>query len=401
VRLALVGAFPFPLAQGSQVYFAEQGRALADAGARVTIVCYGRGTPDGGASGAGTPRCGATQAPGVDAAARPAAARIERITTPRALTPRRLGSGASPAKPIADAALAAALVAAHRCCGFDAVLAHNAEAAVVALAVRPLLRRPVVYVAHTLWAHELAAHLPPRWGAAAGRIPSRLGALLDACLARRADAVIAVSTAGARRLGAHARGPVVCLPPSLRPEPEPTPDAVASTCRRHGLAPGRYAVYTGNLDRYQALDVLVSAAALLRAPVVVATHAGGTAPAPLRTVHVADSAEARRLLFGAGVALLPRRAPGGFPVKLLNYLEARRPVVARAGVADGLVDGRSAWLVADDASPGAFAEAVEALLADPVRAERLGAAGRAHLEAAHAPAPLAERTLALVARLVG
>jgi hypothetical protein len=59
------------------------------------------------------------------------------------LSPRKLASGPSPAKPFADLALAASLARAHRRTPFDAVLAHNAEAALAALLVRPLLQRPV------------------------------------------------------------------------------------------------------------------------------------------------------------------------------------------------------------------------------------------------------------------
>jgi hypothetical protein len=39
VHVALVGAFAFPYPQGSQVFFAQQARALMAAGARVTLVC--------------------------------------------------------------------------------------------------------------------------------------------------------------------------------------------------------------------------------------------------------------------------------------------------------------------------------------------------------------------------
>jgi glycosyltransferase involved in cell wall biosynthesis len=323
------------------------------------------------------------------------------VRVPAALSPGRLGSGPSPAKPIADLALAAALVREHRRRAVDAVLAHNAEAALAALAVRPLLRRPVVYVAHTLWRHELAAWAPARAARRLAAPLARLGAGLDAALARRSDAVIALSQAAAAALAASARGPVAVLPPALAPAADPMPGDVSAACARHGLVPGRFALYAGNLDRYQELDRLAAAAERVRAPVVVATHAAERAPAPLRTVHAPDPGEARLLTFGAGVALLPRRAPGGFPVKLLNYLEARRAVVAHRQLAEGLVHDESAWLLGDGATPGDWAAAIDALLADPARAARLGAGGRAVLERAHRPAALARETLALLATLGG
>jgi hypothetical protein len=63
--------------------------------------------------------------------------------------------------------------------------------------------------------------------------------------------------------------------------------------------------------------------------VVVATpQADGDAMAPSRVLRPAEFAETRRLAFGAAVAMLPRRIPGGFPIKLLNYMKAGREVLA-------------------------------------------------------------------------
>jgi len=368
VHLALVGAFPFPYPQGSQVCFAEQARALQAAGARVTLVCYGRG-----------------------AGAMPADLALVRAP----LTPRKLGSGPSLAKPLADLAVAASLLAAHRRTPFDAVLAHNAEAALAALLVRPLMQRPVAYVAHTILADELATYARPDFAPAL----RWLGARIDRHIARRADAVIALARSGERDLSRHARGPVLRIPPGLAVRLAPTPEAIAAACDRHRLEVGRYALYAGNLDGYQDLAALAVAAREIAAPVVVATHGVGTAAAPLRTVHVHDAEEVRALTFGAGVTLLARCAAGGFPIKLLNYMEASRAIVARASVADTLTHEHSAWLVADDAKPAAWSAAVNALLADPARAAQLGAEARRTLEREHDPIVLARDVLALLASL--
>ena len=367
MHVALVGAFAFPYPQGSQVFFAQQARALMTEGARVTLVCYGRG------EGA-------------------APHDLTLVRTP--LSPRKLASGPSPAKPFADLALAASLARAHRRTPFDAVLAHNAEAALAALLVRPLLQRPVVYVAHTILAYELASYAPPRFAPAL----RGLGARIDHHVARRADAVIALAHAGERALTPSARGPVLRIPPGLAPGRAPAPEAIAAACRRHRLAPGGYALYAGNLDAYQDLAALAAAAREIGVPVVVATHASADAPAPLRTVHVGDAGEARLLTFGAAVTLLARRVAGGFPIKLLNYMEASRAIVARASVAESLVHQRSAWILADDAPPAAWAAAVNALLADPAGTARLGAEARRTLEREHDPAALARDVLVLLAR---
>lgn len=369
LHLALVGAFPFPFPQGSQVYFAEQARALVAAGARVTLICYGTGE---GAAPADLPL---VRAP---------------------FAPHRLDSGPSLGKPLADLALAATLVRTHRRDAFDAVLAHNAEAALAALLARRTTRIPVVYVAHTVLRHELETYA----GARCAPPLRALGGGIDRFVARRADAVIALSRAGERELAPHARGPCVLVPPALAPRPAPSPDRIATTCERFGVTPGRYALYAGNLDGYQELGLLAAAAVRTNVPMLVATHAAGAAPAPLVTAPVADAGEARALTFGAGAALLARRAPGGLPIKLLNYMEAGRAIVARASIADPLVHDHSGWLVSDAASAQAWADAVSALLADPVLAARLGAAARRTLEAEHDPASLARRVIDLVELIV-
>ncbi len=365
MHLALLGAFPFPYPQGSQVFFAEQARALQAAGARVTLLCYGRGEG-------------------------PLPCDLEVVRAP--LAPRKLVSGPSPAKPVADLALAATLMRAHRRAPFDAVIAHNAEAALAALLARTAMRRPVVYVAHTILAFELETYAPARFAPALRRV----GAAIDRAVARRADAVIALARAGERALAPHARGPVRSIPPALAPGPPPAPEAIAAVCARHGLAVGRYALYAGNLDGYQDLSVLAAAARSIDAPVVAATHGARRAPAPLRTVRVADAAEVRLLTFGAGVTLLARSAAGGFPIKLLNYMEAARAIVARASVADPLEHDRSGWLLPDGAPDSAWAGAVNALLADPARAARLGSEARRTLEREHDPSGAARAVLALV-----
>jgi glycosyltransferase involved in cell wall biosynthesis len=350
LRLALLGAFAFPAPLGSQRFFAEQAEALAAAGAEVERFTYA-------ATGA----------------------------TLRGFDPRKLA---------ADRALGRALVAAHRKRGFDAVLAHNAEAALVALALKRRLGIPVVYVAHTLWAEELETWL----GARAGPLARAAGRALDRALARSLDALLVLSEAARRALAPEARGPLARIAPGHTPEPAPAPDAVAGACRRHGLAPGGFAVYAGNLDRYQALDVLDAAAAREPGiPVVVATHDVRRARfARLRVVEVGSIQEMRCLVHGAAVALLPRQSLGGFPIKLLHAMEAGRAIVARRGVADTLVHGESAWLVADDAGPEDFAEALRALAADPALRARLGAAARSALATHHAWPARAGETLALV-----
>jgi glycosyltransferase involved in cell wall biosynthesis len=368
LRLALIGAFAFPLAQGSQLYARDQALALRAAGADVTLFCYGAGSgPD------------------------PAGLPLVRI--PRLLTPRRLRAGPSLGKPLADAALVAALVRAQRARPFDLALAHNGEAGLVALCARSATGLRFVYVAHTLLGLELSSY------AAAALRPAldRAGRRIDRMLAARADGVLALSSEAAKQLGAEARGPLAVIPPGLDPAPEPAAEEIARACARFGLTPGGFALYAGNLDAYQELpDLAAAARRLAPLPVVVATQQPeGSAPAPLRLLRPAGALEERALVCGAAVAVLPRRIPGGFPIKLLNYMEAGRAIVAHAAVASALEHDREAWLLAPGAGPEELAGAIRALERDPARAARLGRGARAALAARFAWPALLERTLAL------
>jgi glycosyltransferase involved in cell wall biosynthesis len=344
---------------------------LLNAGARVTLFCYGHG-------------------------AGPPPPDLELVRTPRWLAPVPLAAGPHPGKPLADAVLLAALLAAQSRRRFDAALAHNGEAAALALMARVSTGTPVVYVAHTLLRHELPSYGPRRFAACL----AGTGEALDAELARRADAVIALSHHSERTLRIPARGPVVRIPPSLPRRVAPSDAEVEAACRRHRLPRGGFVLYTGNLDPYQDLDELAAAARNVPAPVVAATHAhSAAAPEPLRTLRIRHVDEGRRLCFGAGVLVLPRRRPGGFPMKLLNYMEAGRPIVAHRGIADGLQPGRSVWLLEPGATAADLATALRRLLDDVELAARLGREARRQLERCPAGAESAARTLSLVRRV--
>lgn len=94
------------------------------------------------------------------------------------------------------------------------------------------------------------------------------------------------------------------------------------------------------------------------------------------------------------VALAPLRAGGGSRLKILEALDAGRPVVATTigteGLEDLIGDG---VVVADD--PEAMAEAITALLEDSATAAELGARGHAAVKARHSwdrtLAPLLDR----------
>ena len=380
MRILLIGAFPFPYPQGSQVFTVEQARALARSGAQVALATYGRG-----------------EGPLPEGVTDDDSGEVLWIPSSRRFAPRRTRSGPSLNKPVADAALVATVVQAQRKRRFDIALAHNAEAAWVAQVARRVTGLPHVYVAHTLLAQELSAFGRPQHGVALQAI----GAKIDRHVARYADATLALSHAGERALQPWVRGPLRRIPPGLERSTPPSHVERQRACQRLGVTPRGFFLYAGNLDGYQDLALLDAAASQVGPaglPVLVATHdATGADRFDALRVVPCDFWTTRCLALEARALLLPRRRVGGFPIKLLNYLDTGRPVIAHETVAEGLVDGVSARLLPRTAGAEDWADALRGLASQPQTGDRLGAAGREHLESVHDWRAIADQTVALCA----
>ena len=94
---------------------------------------------------------------------------------------------------------------------------------------------------------------------------------------------------------------------------------------------------------------------------------------------VADVPDLRPYLWGAAVYACPMDSGTGIKNKLLEAMAAQAPCVATPLACQGLTTPD--LLVAD--SDEALAEAIVALLRDPARAARIGAAGRAYVRDHH------------------
>jgi glycosyltransferase involved in cell wall biosynthesis len=133
-----------------------------------------------------------------------------------------------------------------------------------------------------------------------------------------------------------------------------------------------------------------------RCPAARLAVAGGGLDAALRArLAAAPGVEVLGLVDDLAGALARARAVvvpiwegGGTRLKVLEALAAARPVVSTPLGASGLAfaDGRHGRLAEEPAALGA---ALAGLLADPVRAAALGAAGRAHAEGFRWPRTLA------------
>jgi glycosyltransferase involved in cell wall biosynthesis len=354
-----VAALPYPSPQGTQAAIGAMLDALVDAGREARLLTY--------AGGAGA-----------------APSRFEIVRLPHGFGDRSLRSGPSIAKLAQDVALAREIARARP----SLVIAHHVEAASAALLSGA---RPIVFVAHTALGPELPTYLP-RFARALAPLASGAGAGLDRALARRADAVLAVSPKLAQRIATEAGVDARWLPV---PWPVPPPiEARERSDARHalGLYPDdEVLLYAGNLDRYQGLGSLLDAHARvaarrprLRLLIATASDAGALAlPRGARVVPLERSEPQRRALHAAADAVVvTRAAEGGLPIKLIDALARGVPVACVRRATAGLsLHGCAAIAPGDD-----LGASIDALLRAPGLGRELADAGRAWVSRELAPA---------------
>lgn len=410
MRLLLVGAFPYPHHQGSQVYFQEQAIALRAAGAEVELLTYGR----------------REDMPPEDPERWRALDGFVHHSPPRDARPRSLRSGPSLAKPRADLALRRALddaIASKSSAGasYDAILAHNLEACVISVLQRVGEGRsltPTIYCVHTLMQNELSAYIKfiknndldhdaagsGPFGGRVKRVIDRLGAGLDRFAGQRADGWIALTRSSARVMRRHSLAPGATIGPPL-----PDPRHRFFDDPGEGSPPAApFFLYAGNLDGYQELHLLEAAARRLARRggsvprIVVASFdpnvlAPGRRWAPgIEPRLVTGEAEMQGLTAAARATIVPRRAVGGFPIKLVNGLAHGTPAITFHDREWGLEDGTNVR-VADPGRPvEGLAEAIAELAENPGLARLMGDNARARYEAAHRPDVTAAQTLDLI-----
>jgi glycosyltransferase involved in cell wall biosynthesis len=306
---------------------------------------------------------------------------------------RALGSGPRPAKLLLDAALLLRLLEVLKRESIEVMHAHNYEAALIGLAARRLTDVPLIYHSHNALAEELPTYFRTR---TARRLAGIVGAVADREVPRRADHCIAICRELVGFLRERGVGPqaIEMIAPGGSPEEFPA-CSVAEAARiraRFGFGERPVLLYTGNLDGYQNLELLLASIGTVRetigdALLVLATHATPRdlpahlrrLPPGVRLVTAGDFATVRDLIQVADLALCPRREWSGFPMKLLNYMAAAKAVVVSAGSAKAVRHGVNGVIVDGD-GPEAFAAAVLDLLRDPGRRRQLGAAARRTVE---------------------
>ena len=169
------------------------------------------------------------------------------------------------------------------------------------------------------------------------------------------------------------------------------PGAAGRLRRRFDLLSGALVIYTGNLEAYQGVDLLVEAAPAVLAghPDTVFVIAGGELDQIKRLRRLVPARFASRVVFvghrpenemvdflmGADVLVSPRSSGTNTPLKLYSYLMAGRAlVVTNRVVHTQVLTGEHAMLA--EPTPEGLASALGLLLGDSARRAELGGSAR-------------------------
>lgn len=357
LRIAMVGACPFPVPQGSQVFLRDNALALQRRGHEVHLVVYG--FPGGGED------CGL---------------RVHRAPNLPGLN--RTRSGPYAAKPVLDLLLAATLRRVVRRERIDIVFAHNYEALLAALLAGV---RPLVYHAHNVMSDELPYYVP--WKGPA----QRLGRWLDHTFPRRADHVCVPH----QRLAGHLVL-LGCDPNRVSVVPPPMDAGCFEAARVRPEIPP--VVYAGNLDPYQNIDLLFRAMNIVRQQIPQARLLIGTAEKRefegAETIPVPNFGALRTFLGQDAVFAVPRVSWSGYPIKVLNAMASGLGIVACESAAYPLMHEDNGLVVPDN-DVQSFADALLRLLSHHRLRAQLGHHARKTIEAHFQPSQVAQQLEAI------
>jgi glycosyltransferase involved in cell wall biosynthesis len=360
LRILFLAPQPFFEVRGTPLAVLALTRALAEEGHSIDLLTFGQGRP--------------VDLPGV------------KHLRSLALGVGRVRPGFSLAKLILDVPFmmqAGWLIAFGR---YDAVHAVE-EAAHLAAPLARLRGLPLVMDVDS----SLAEQLRRKGGAA--RLLLGIVGVLERFALRTSAAVITVCrdlTEGARRQAPQASVFQVEDPPLVDPARPARHAEVDSLRAALKLGSGPVAFYSGNLEPYQGVELLVDA--LPTVPEVQLVVMGGESAeisklggragrsaARCFFVGKRDPEELPRFLALADVVVSPRSSGGNTPFKIYTYLAAGRPIVAtRISTHTQLLDDSLAMLVEPTAE--GLAAGLRAVLADPAAAERRARRGQALIE---------------------
>lgn len=191
--------------------------------------------------------------------------------------------------------------------------------------------------------------------------------------------------------------------PPTRMRTLPNPVAIPDVPLPPPAAADGPVLFVGRLESYKGVDLFVDLARMR--PAVRFVMAGdGSARAAIAAVRSPnltllgklDPAELLRVVRAAACVVVPSLWPEAFGLTAIEALAAGTPVVASrtGGLTEIVRDGIDGHVVAPGDTAG-FAAAVDRLLADPIAARAMGAAGRTHAAASFSEARFGARLVAI------
>jgi colanic acid biosynthesis glycosyl transferase WcaI len=252
-----------------------------------------------------------------------------------------------------------------------------------------------------------------------GSLTARLAAAMERHVLMRADRVSTISPQMCARLADKAvpTDRIVEIRNWARLDAISPLTAPSRYAARWNIAGRHVALYSGNIANKQGIGIVLEAARLLanRADIVFVVCGEGPnrqalvdASVDLPTIQFRDlqpKEDLNDLLGLAAVHLLPQLEGAAdlvLPSKLTNMLASGRPVVATATVGTGLaIEAEGCGIVTPPGDAAAFANAIAALVDDPVRAGMLGATGRARALSHWCRTPILDRLEAEMVALAG
>jgi glycosyltransferase involved in cell wall biosynthesis len=268
----------------------------------------------------------------------------------------------------------------------DVIFTRDLGLASLLLRIPRRLRAPLVYESHGI-AADTAAALPDLLTGAAAPSPSKLRRLArrDEHVWRRAEGYVTITDGLARELSRRfgPRAGLAVVPDGTR----------AADGNQTAIAPPPFTIgYSGHLYPWKGAELVVEAVSALTDTrgLIVGGHAGEPDLARLKAfageLDCATRVEftgllpppaARRRLADAHVLTLPNPSSAisrefTSPLKLFEYMAARRPIVASdlPSIREVLRDGENALLV-EPGNPQAFTAAIRRIKDDPALSARL------------------------------
>jgi glycosyltransferase involved in cell wall biosynthesis len=390
LTICVLAACPFPANHGTPGSIRELVEATAERGHEVHVVTYhiGEQLPVKGAQ-------------------------LHRI--PDLTGERGVIVGPTKLRPIYDMQMVFKAIQVIRRFNVDLIHAHGYESALVAACCRPVVRRPILYSAHNRMGDELASYDFFR----SKRLANALAWILDRTVPRIGDRCIPHSVnlqqfLLARGLAGRSE-PVLNFGVDIGREHTCSREELRRRC---GLGDEPVVLYSGVIDQFQRVDLLLGAMVhvLRRVPraklLLLSTIPNAKYERDLRAEAErlgisgqiilkvpTDMERGLRLLPLCDVAVVPRPGTPGFPIKLLNYMIAQRPCVIYASSASGLSHGEHVWMAGEDTAESLGA-AITRVLRDPQLRTRIAAGGNRFVCARHDRRAIAAQLCGAYVRLL-